>query len=351
MRRQFKRILGLCLLILGFSSIFTQIYFVREFLDLFHGNEIVIGIVFSSWMLLTGLGAWLGRFFNRIKGRLGFIFFLQIIFTILPLLTILKIDLWRSFLFPSGITASFTQILYSVFLLQLPFCLVNGFLFVAYTSMLSGYSNENRSGQAYSMESLGSVIGGMVVNLILLWHLDNFHSLLILITLNFIAVSIYISILHRVWQKGLLVILMMAINLIFIKFDLLKFVEQKLFSEQQVVYHQSSPYGTVVVTKNDGQFNFYENGLMAFSSGNEIFNEEAVHFAMIQHPDPRHVLLVSGGISGIAEEIMKYHPVEIDYFELNPAVTEIGLNMNKILSDPIVKIHNEDARGYLKRED
>ncbi|MEI6901152.1 MAG: hypothetical protein WCL00_14845, partial [Bacteroidota bacterium] len=155
MRRQFKRIIGLCLVLLGFSSIFTQIWFLREFLIIFQGNELVIGVVFSAWMLLTGLGASLGRYFNRMKGRIGFLFFLQILFSLLPFLTILKIDLWRSLVLTSGTMPGLSTIITTTFLLQSPFCLVNGFLFTAYTSMLSGFTTENRAGQAYELESVG----------------------------------------------------------------------------------------------------------------------------------------------------------------------------------------------------
>jgi spermidine synthase len=103
------------------------------------------------------------------------------------------------------------------------------------------------------------------------------------------------------------------------------------------------------VTENAGQLNFYENGLLMFSSNNEIFNEEAVHYAMIQHPSPKKVLLISGGVAGILKEIKKYNPDEIDYLELNPAITGIGRLFNIVFNDPVVKIHNEDARRFIKR--
>ena len=50
---------------LGLTSMSTQLIMLREFMVLFNGNEMVIGIVLSNWMLLTGLGAWLGRFYHR----------------------------------------------------------------------------------------------------------------------------------------------------------------------------------------------------------------------------------------------------------------------------------------------
>src|SRR4030043_1511162 len=46
---------------LGFTALITQIILLREFLTVFYGNELVIGIVLSNWMILTALGAGLGR--------------------------------------------------------------------------------------------------------------------------------------------------------------------------------------------------------------------------------------------------------------------------------------------------
>jgi len=349
MKRQFPRIIGLCIFVLGFSSIFTQIYFLREFLTVFHGNELVIGIVLASWMLLTGFGAWLGKYFHKIRGRLGFILFLQILLTVLPVLTVVKIDLWKSVVFPTGMETGLTQIIYTSFLLQMPFCLVNGFLFTAYTSVLSSYSGENRTGRSYVLESLGSVFGGMIVNFILLWYLGIFQSLLILVTINLMAISIFVSLFKKTALRILLVFLMLLISAVFYLVDLQGITRRWMFPGQHIVYDQANPYGSVVVTENAGQLNFYENGLLHFSSGNEIFNEEAVHYAMVQHPDPKRIFLVAGGISGIMDEIMKYHPLQIDYFELNPAITQLGKQVLRTLRAPVIRIHNEDARNYIKK--
>ena len=350
MRRQFQRIIYLSLFVLGFSSIFTQIYFLREFLTVFQGNELVIGIVLSSWMFLTGLGAWLGRFFYKIRGRLGFVLFLQLLIALLPLLTVIKIDLWKFMIFPPGMEPGLMQIIYAAFLLQLPFCLVNGFLFIAYTSILTGYSNENRAGKSYSLESFGSLFGGVIVNFILLWFLGTFQSLLILITINLISISIFLSLFKKIWLKVFLIVISLMIFGLIRWVDLQGVTRRLLFPEQNIVYDKTTPYGAVIVTENAGQLNFYENGVLQFSSGNEIFNEEAVHYAMVQHPDPKNILLIGGGISGVMDEILKYHPVLIDYFELNPAVTMIGKEIFKTLKNPVIRIHNEDGRNYIRKK-
>ena len=45
------------LLFLGFQSMVVQTIFIRENLSLFTGNELIIGIIISFWMVFVGLGS------------------------------------------------------------------------------------------------------------------------------------------------------------------------------------------------------------------------------------------------------------------------------------------------------
>jgi hypothetical protein len=51
----------LSLITLGLSAICTQLVLLREFLNIFSGNKLIISAVLAYWFLLTGLGAGLGR--------------------------------------------------------------------------------------------------------------------------------------------------------------------------------------------------------------------------------------------------------------------------------------------------
>ena len=73
-----------------------------------------------------------------------------------------------------------------------------------------------------------------------------------------------------------------------------------------MIYHGLSPYGSLVVTKSGGQLNFIENGAPLFSTENAEKVEETVHYAMAQRPHAVNVLLVSGGVSGTLQELLKY---------------------------------------------
>jgi len=70
---------------------------------------------------------------------------------------------------------------------------------------------------------------------------------------------------------------------------------------------------------------------------------------MVQQPDPDHVLLISGGLSGALEEILKYHPVKLDYIELNPALIRIASQYAPLVKDQSVRVIESDARRFIRK--
>jgi len=63
----------------------------------------------------------------------------------------------------------------------------------------------------------------------------------------------------------------------------------------------------------------------------------------------QRVLLIGGGISGTAREILKYPAASVDYVELDPSVLEIGRRYNaQALDDPRIHIVEGDGRSYVR---
>ncbi|MCX6864908.1 MAG: fused MFS/spermidine synthase, partial [Verrucomicrobia bacterium] len=122
------------------------------------------------------------------------------------------------------------------------------------------------------------------------------------------------------------------------------------FPQQKIVFRANSPYGKLLVTESSGQYNFIENGMPLFSTNNYGQIEETVHYAMIQRPAARKVLLVSGGVAGTAQEIMKYGGAEVTYVELDPLISEAGRRfLPGALTDPRIKVVHTDGRLFIKR--
>ena len=288
---------------LGFLSISTQIYLLRESYIVFYGNELILGIMLSVWMLLTGAGAWLGRYFSGVRRKFRFILFLMLLLSALPVLMMIKLDLYRALVLPAGTIAGLNDVIYAAFLVQLPFCLINGFLFSSLSALL------RHAGNAYSLEASGSMVAGAVVNFILLWLLPAWLSLLLMSGL-YLATVVFFSFSFQNRMVPLLTVFVSGL-ILFALFtaDARRIGYHSMYPGQSVIENRETPYGQLVITANASQLNFYENGLLMFSSGDNINNEENVHYAMVQHSAPKNVLIVSGGLSGAIAEILKYHPL------------------------------------------
>jgi spermidine synthase len=330
---------------LGFLSIGTQIYLLREFMIVFNDNELIIGLVLATWMLITGIGSFSLRLNSMLKWKTGMIISFMVVAGFLPSLMIASLGFLKAVMVPDGSMADLWQVCVACLLVQLPFCFLNGFLF----SVLSISSPGIPPGGSYSWESIGSMASGALVNFLFLWFLEPFQGLLILTGVYLMLVCVFT--LRVATKKQFYVVVSLSLAFIILPggSDFRALTERMLYPSQHVISGTETPYGQVVITKNEHQLNFFENGMLLFSSGNEISNEENVHYAMVQHPHPSNILLISGGFSGTLSEILKYRPDHIDYVELNPALIGIGSRYTNQLGHPSISVHETDARRFLRR--
>jgi spermidine synthase len=349
MTLRFESTLRISLFMLGFSALAAQVFLIRECYSVLNGNELVIGIVMANWMLLTGAGACLARFFGRMKGKIPFLLFLQFLFSVLPMLMLLKLDLWKTFALPAGSVPGLIQVIASMLLFQLPFCLLNGFLFVACVHMLSELKGETVLSSSYVVESAGGMTAGLLVNLFILNFSGVFLGLHILLFLNLIVCILFSYTCGIRLPKLFMVPVCLAFLAIPFFADLDTLTSRMFYPAQKLIFHRYTPYGKLDITMNNNQLNYYENGLLLFSSNNEIASEESVHFAMVQHPCPKKILLISGGISGTIPEILKYHPDRIDYVELDPEIIRIGRQYAAIPDDQRICFIKGDARKFIRQ--
>ncbi|HUT09324.1 MAG TPA: fused MFS/spermidine synthase, partial [Thermoguttaceae bacterium] len=99
-----------------------------------------------------------------------------------------------------------------------------------------------------------------------------------------------------------------------------------------------------------GQYNFVHNGVRLFSSQDVQAAEEAAHYAMAQRPGAKRVLLISGGVSGTAKEILKHGVEAVDYVELDPLIIEAAKRyVPESLDDPRIRVIETDGRLYVKQ--
>ena len=64
----------LFLFVLGLTAMATQVIMIREFLAIFHGNELIIGLFLGFWMVLTAVGAFLAVQSSKSSSQFAFQF-------------------------------------------------------------------------------------------------------------------------------------------------------------------------------------------------------------------------------------------------------------------------------------
>jgi len=342
-----QKILFFSITALGISSIITQILVIREFLNVFYGNELVLGIILANWLLLTGFGSYLGKYMGNVKRKFELLIFSQITIALLPIFYIFVIRYMRTTIFLPGLLVNVTQIFLSSFIMLLPYCIISGYLLVLVCCVFTS-KKEGTIGKVYFIDNIGDILGGFLFSFILIYFLNPFQTAFFIMFVNLTAALL----LSRFINKKILFvfILLLMLSLVFIlKLDLNEISMKIMFKGQNVIYHKNSLYGNLVVTKVSEQLNFFENGMPLFSTQNTIANEETVHYAMIQHDDPKKVLLISGGVSGIIDEILKYDVDEIDYVELDPLIIDVGKKFTTNLDNEKVNvIKNMDGRLFIK---
>ena len=341
--------LKVLLFLLGFSTIITQVVFIREFITVLSGNELVTGIVLSGWMLLTGWGALAGSRsdFGNFSIRRGFA-----MLAALPVLAIFSVSLlyWlKKILYPPGTEAGLDATLISVFLLLFPVCFLSGWLFTCFSALLSESGNKNLIGKSYAFESVGSLAGGLFFGILTGRYFDSFVNL-VLVASTVLITAFFLLKTERKTTRFTFPVLA-AFMLVFIMFlNPDRQFKKLLYPNQEIIKNKVTRYGNLVVTGQAGQQNVYENNDLLFYTHNLMQNEEAVHFVMVQHKNPKSVLLVSGGIAGMIPEIKKYDVDKITCLEINPEIfSAFSSFSDSVADDQTVEIVKSDIRTFVGR--
>ncbi|MBI5686226.1 MAG: fused MFS/spermidine synthase [Verrucomicrobia bacterium] len=345
---------------LGAASVIAQLVLMREMLAAFAGNEMVLGIILGNWLLLTGAGAWLGRASGRLRNREGAFIAALIFIAVAPLVQVFLLAVLRNAVFGRGIQVGLTETVLASFVVLLPFCVASGWLLTLACSAVTGKSGASGIGRVYVADCIGSIAGGALFSFVLVRFFDHLGILFFPALLNLLLAGAL-----AVWFGKKLLLAVAAILaaalagvILFANADALATDIQ--FAGQHVVFRGNSPYGKLVVTDSSGQYNFIENGLPLTSTDSTQQVEETVHYAMAQRPGARRVLIVCGGVSGTAREVLKYGAVDVTCVELDPLIIEAGYrflpdNMSFIRTGegpstvPHIRFVNTDGRLFVKQ--
>jgi spermidine synthase len=326
---------------LGAAAASIQVFFLREFGAQFQGNELVYGLVLAAWLLWGGLGSLRASKREYPDGRLRAIFLLALIGSPVSFL-LLRSSRWILGLLPGETIGLWPVLLFALaatFFVNFPL----GSVFVAASRAAGSVAT------AYAWESLGAAFGGAFSYLILIRFLSNWRAAGAAGAVLVVAVFVWN---RRPGGRTALAAAALILNVVLIVADA---PSQRFFwKPYSLVETADSRYGNWQVLRTAEQLTFYDNCLKVYSHPDPASAEEAVHFAMLQHPAARGVLLIGGGVSGSLVEILKYPQARVDYVELDPLVLRLAERYqtgqaSAALHDFRVRLLTGDARAYLEQ--
>jgi spermidine synthase len=368
-----QRALRLAILVIGASGIIAQIILIRELMVSFYGNELSIGLVIGNWLILEALGSFFaGKIRTKEKSeqvtslqskvselKVGLFSTLVIIFSIaLPIMIYIARVVKNIIGAAPGETLSIPTMFLSSFLILIPLSVSHGALFTLSCNLFSiSTKSEKAVGKVYVLETVGTIVGGIILPYLLIPYFSSFSIAFGLGLLNFFALFILIRTLeHKSW------IIPTCALMIFFAILLLGKLPKKIqdlsivhqWRGHNIVYYRNSIYGNIAVLKQQEQYTFCEDGIPVINTPvpDIAFAEDFVHFPLLSHPDPKRVLVISGGAGGIITEILKHPVSEVDYVELDPLLLEAVAKFptpitTEELNDSRVKLIRQDAKQYL----
>lgn len=347
----------------GFSSAIGQVLILRELLVLFHGNELSSGVTLAGWLLWTGVGSSLGGYWSTRLGKYSWSLAagLSTLAVLLPL-TLLGIRasriVWST---PPGEQFGPGVMLITGLLSLSLFCLASGLVFALAWSMQKARTGtcRERSVLVYAGEAIGAAAGGLCFYFVLLPTVSALTTAWA-VSMLLAVVALAVTLLpprhsppgRRAVGVCCLVLGGAALALLFVN------DQEKLSRRWQwgidPLLVRDTPFHNLTMLSDAGQYTLFSNGLWLFSIPDPQSAEFAVHPALLQHPHPRAVLLLGGGVSGSLSEVLKHPQVEaVDYVEPDPEILRMAEQalphpFTAVLRDPRVSVLHSDAGSFVR---
>lgn len=353
-RRRHARLPAVTVMVgaLGFAAATAQLALAREFIAVFSGDELTVGITLSCWLTLTAAGTWWGTLAHRRHHPVRLLGGGTLALAVYAIAAVLLVRAARNAVFLRGAAVDPVAVGALVAVVLAPFCLGSGALLTVASHTLLREGDRAAIGRVYAADAAGAIFGAVVFTFLFSSRFD--HA----VTLCWSAVIIGLVIVVAAWWRrsfglvttSLATALVLGAVAVLGRLDDLSL--QWLY-HSPVVYRATSPYGRLVVTRDAGQLTFYENGFPAAFTGNAVQAEEIVHYALAQRPHARSVLLVGGTIAGTAIEVLQYPAIRrVTVVEIDPAITVAARRfLPGTVNDPRIHLVDGDARRFIAQTD
>jgi spermidine synthase len=348
--------------LLGAFSLVFQTILLREFFTVAAGNEISFAIALAGWLLGVGAGSYSAGFLSARMRHTANAFpgVVALMCVSAPLLLVGARCMQQISAIPQGALIPLSKTFWLIPLLTIPFSFFSGFVFPLAVKLepASAHSNSQKMVRAYIWECIGALAGGVVYTYCLL---EKFNPVLIIsfFTLPLLLGSILVTGSEKRKKALAAHILLLTLNLYAIlaggasRLDswLVKQRWQGL-SNATWVESRDSKYQNLQLGLSHGQYSLYSNGQLAAVFPDDEQQMLQAAEILTQHPQPRRILLIGEGASGLAKHLLQYKVISLTVVEIDGELLDLILNhlpasAIRILRDPRLRMTVLDGRRFV----
>jgi spermidine synthase len=308
--------------------------------------SLVIGLFMSS----MGVGSWLSRYIDKALPK---------VFIILQLSIALVGGFSAVILFYAfGVIENYTSFLY---LLTTAVGAMLGIEIPLIIRILKEFFNlKTNVSNVFTMDYIGALIASLLFPMVFLPKLGILQTGLFFGVLNAFVALMTWYLFRSELSKRLLLCIFGVMAVLAVGFFNLgsysAFIEHRLYQDE-VLYSETTPYQSLVVTRNGERYRLYINGALQFDSLDEYrYHEALVHPAMITTGVKENILIIGGGDGMALREVLKYKRVKrVTLVDLDPRMTALFKNNralqqlnNRSFHDSRVSVVNADAWKFLE---
>ncbi len=345
---------ALAFALFGASTLALQAVFLREMLAVFWGSERAVGAVLGSWLLLGGIGsAFVGpALLRRLSPGAVWPVALLALAVLGPATVPLLRALPRLVGADPGVLLPFWTGTAAAFVLLAPAGMLSGALFAVGARAWAGAEAAPDAGgraaaRAYLWDTVGCVAGGFALTAALLVGLPSGFDAALAAGLAAAGAALAVAERSRRAVAVILAILLLTILVTPLGRVVDRASAAIAHPGEEILARHETPAGQVVVTRRNGQTSVYADGRFAGSPEVHLHAEEVAHLALLQHPEPKRVLVVGGILGGLTSPVLQHRPEGLDLLESDAVLRDL---LEARLADAAadVPIRFSDARMHLR---
>ncbi|HVO25594.1 MAG TPA: fused MFS/spermidine synthase [Candidatus Margulisiibacteriota bacterium] len=237
----------------------------------------------------------------------------------------------------------------------LPMTLLFGatFPFVARAVVHSVDSVGQRIAAAAVANTVGSILGALLVGFVILPTLGMRGSFMLLVLLNCVVAAVLLLASDRRQVvpvvAGLMAVVAFAVVIVPPQ------LFERTFAERfgRLLFYREEVTDTVMVTEDTKGERLIRYGDGRGTAGTATMREDRMyaHIPLLLHPDPRRILNICFGVGNTLASVTTYPIERVDCVELSPGVVHaapffVATNRD-VLADPRVRLTIQDGRNFL----